>query len=112
MDTGTDEQHELAGTAQPGQIRADAASGRLILAAAPIGQPSDASGRLARALAETPVIAAEDTRRLRRLAAVLGVSLAGRVVSYYEAVEAARGPALIDTLLGGQDVLLITDAGT
>jgi 16S rRNA (cytidine1402-2'-O)-methyltransferase len=111
MDTGTDEQDELAGTAQRGQILADAAAGRLILAAAPIGQPLDASGRLARALAETPVIAAEDTRRLRRLAAALGVVPAGRLVSYYEAVEAARGRALIQALLGGQDVLLITDAG-
>jgi 16S rRNA (cytidine1402-2'-O)-methyltransferase len=112
MDTGTDAQNELAGTAQPGPIRADAATGRLILAAAPIGQAGDASVRLARALAETPVIAAEDTRRLRRLAAALGVTLAGRLVSYYEAVEAARGPALLSALLSGQDVLLITDAGT
>src|SRR5579871_1429930 len=111
MDTGTDEQYEAAGTAQPGQIHADAAAGRLILAAAPIGQARDASGRLAAALAETPVIAAEDTRRLRRLAAGLGVTLTGRVVSYYESAEAARTPMLVETLLSGQDVLLITDAG-
>ena len=43
------------------------ASGTLILAAAPIGRPEDASGRLAAELAAAPVIAAEDTRRLRRL---------------------------------------------
>ena len=111
MDTGTHERDDLAGSAQAGRNDADARIGRLILAAAPIGQARDASERLARALAEAPVIAAEDTRRLRRLAAALGVTPAGQVVSYYEAVEAARGPALVEALLAGQDVLLITDAG-
>ena len=112
MDAGTHEQDELAGTGQPGRNRADAVTGKLILAAAPIGQPQDASGRLARAIEQAQVIAAEDTRRLRRLAAALGVTPAGRVISYYEAVEAARAPALIEALRNGQDVLLITDAGT
>jgi 16S rRNA (cytidine1402-2'-O)-methyltransferase len=86
-------------------------AGRLILAGAPLGRPQDASSRLATALASVPVIAAEDTRRLRRLAADLGVTVAGRVVSYYEDVESARGPALLAALADGQDVLLITDAG-
>jgi 16S rRNA (cytidine1402-2'-O)-methyltransferase len=86
--------------------------GRLILAAAPIGAPRDASARLTAALASAPVIAAEDTRRLRRLAASLGVTIGGRVVSYYEAVESARAPALLAALADGKDVLLITDAGT
>ena len=57
------------------------------------------------------MIAAEDTRRLRRLATALDVSLTGRLISYYEDVEAERVPALIDHLTGGRDVLLITDAG-
>ncbi|MBO0789263.1 MAG: 16S rRNA (cytidine(1402)-2'-O)-methyltransferase, partial [Actinobacteria bacterium] len=86
-------------------------SGTLVLAAAPIGHPGDASGRLAAALGEARVIAAEDTRRLRRLAAALGVQPAGRVVSYYQAVEKAREPGLLAALREGQDVLLITDAG-
>ncbi len=85
--------------------------GMLTVAAAPIGQPADASGRLAEALAAAPVIAAEDTRRLRRLAAALGVRLTGRVVSYYDDVEARRVPALLAELTAGQDVLLVTDAG-
>ena len=71
------------------------AGGTLILAAAPIGRPDDASGRLAAGLAAAPVIAAEDTRRLRRLAARLGVELTGRLVSYYEAVEAGRQDLLL-----------------
>ena len=88
-----------------------AGSGTLIVAAAPIGRPDDASPRLAAALASVPIIAAEDTRRLRRLAAALGVQLNGHLVSYYDSVEAARAPALIASLADGQDVLLVTDAG-
>jgi 16S rRNA (cytidine1402-2'-O)-methyltransferase len=84
----------------------------LILAAAPIGRPQDASGSLAEALAAAPVIAAEDTRRLARLARSLGVRLAGRIVSYYEGVETERARLLLGLLAEGKDVLLITDAGT
>jgi 16S rRNA (cytidine1402-2'-O)-methyltransferase len=86
-------------------------AGTLTVAAAPIGQPADASGRLAPALRDASLIAAEDTRRLRRLASALGVQLTGRVVSYYDDVEARRVPALLADLKAGQDVLLITDAG-
>lgn len=86
-------------------------AGTLTVAAVPIGQPADASGRLADALAAAPVIAAEDTRRLHRLAAALGVRLTGRVLSYYDDVEARRVPDLVAGLLAGQDVLLVTDAG-
>jgi 16S rRNA (cytidine1402-2'-O)-methyltransferase len=85
--------------------------GRLILAAAPIGTPQDASFRLAAALSAAPLIAAEDTRRLRRLARSLDIGLTGRVISYYEDVEAARGPVLLGALADGEDVLLVTDAG-
>jgi 16S rRNA (cytidine1402-2'-O)-methyltransferase len=85
--------------------------GTLILAGVPIGRPQDASAALIAALGTADVIAAEDTRRLRRLAAALGVRLTGRLVSFYEDVEAARVPALIDELTSGRDVLLLTDAG-
>ena len=88
-----------------------ARTGTLTVAAVPIGRPGDASPLLAGALATAPVIAAEDTRRLRKLAAALGVEPAGKIVSYYEAVERSREPRLIETLLAGQDVLLVTDAG-
>jgi len=88
-----------------------AGAGRLIVAAAPIGRTLDAPPSLAAALAGAPVIAAEDTRRLRRLAGALGVTPIGRLVSYYEGVEAERGEVLLAALRGGQDVLLVTDAG-
>jgi 16S rRNA (cytidine1402-2'-O)-methyltransferase len=81
------------------------------LAAAPIGAPQDASFRFVAALSAAPLIAAEDTRRLRRLARSLDTSLTGRIISYYEDVEAARGPLLLGALESGQDVLLVTDAG-
>jgi 16S rRNA (cytidine1402-2'-O)-methyltransferase len=86
-------------------------AGVLTVAATPIGQPGDASPRLIAALAAAPVIAAEDTRRLRRLASTLGVTMTGRIVSYYDDVEARRVPALLADLQGGTDVLLVSDAG-
>jgi 16S rRNA (cytidine1402-2'-O)-methyltransferase len=89
----------------------EAIPGTLMLAATPIGRPEDASARLITALAAAPVIASEDTARLRRLADRLGVTLAGKVVSYYEGVEEERGPGLLRELRAGRDVLLVTDAG-
>jgi 16S rRNA (cytidine1402-2'-O)-methyltransferase len=89
----------------------EAIPGTLMLAATPIGRPEDASARLVAALASAPVIAAEDTLRLRRLAGRLGVTLAGNVVSYYEGVEEQRAPRLLADLRAGRDVLLVTDAG-
>jgi 16S rRNA (cytidine1402-2'-O)-methyltransferase len=85
--------------------------GTLIVAASPIGRPGDASPRLASALAGAAVVAAEDTRRVRRLAAALGVTLAGRIVSYYDDVEQDRVAGLLASLRAGDDVLLVTDAG-
>ena len=54
--------------------------------------------RLVAALAAAEVVAAEDTRRLHRLCADLGVTLTGRVVSYFEGNEAQRTPSLLEAL--------------
>jgi 16S rRNA (cytidine1402-2'-O)-methyltransferase len=86
-------------------------TGVLILAAVPIGRDEDASPRLRAELGQAEVIAAEDTRRVRALAARLGVELHARIVSYYDAVEARRTPSLLAELAEGRDVLLVTDAG-
>lgn len=86
-------------------------NGRLVLAGAPIGQVGDVSPRLRELLAGADVVAAEDTRRLRRLAADLGVELTGRVVSYYDQNEAGRAQELVETLKQGRTVVVITDAG-
>jgi 16S rRNA (cytidine1402-2'-O)-methyltransferase len=86
-------------------------TGTLVLAGTPIGDIADAPPRLAAELAGADVVAAEDTRRLRRLTQGLGVTPKGRIVSYFEGNEAARTPELVDELLGGARVLLVTDAG-
>ena len=86
-------------------------TGTLVLAGTPIGDVADAPPRLARELAEADIVAAEDTRRLRRLTQALGVRPEGRVVSYFEGNEAARTPELADALVEGARVLLVTDAG-
>ena len=85
--------------------------GRLLIAATPLGQPSDASARLVSALGSADVIAAEDTRRIRTLAQALDVRLAGKVVSLFDQNEASRVPALVDDIKGGATVLLVSDAG-
>jgi 16S rRNA (cytidine1402-2'-O)-methyltransferase len=86
-------------------------AGRLLIAATPLGQPSDASARLVKALASADVIAAEDTRRARALALALEVKPAGKVLSLYDANEATRVPALLDEIRSGATVLLVSDAG-
>lgn len=87
-------------------------SGLLVLAATPIGDVADAPPRLAAELRAADVVAAEDTRRLRRLCAALGVGVPRRVVSYFDGNEVARTGELLDVLAGDGRVLLLTDAGT
>jgi len=87
------------------------ASGVLVLAATPIGDPRDAAPRLAHEIATVDVIAAEDTRRFSRLCHALAVRPSGSVVSYYEHNEATRTPDLLARLVGGARVLVVTDAG-
>ncbi|WP_280270178.1 16S rRNA (cytidine(1402)-2'-O)-methyltransferase [Nocardia wallacei] len=86
-------------------------AGRLVLAATPMGDAGDASQRLRTALEISEVVAAEDTRRTRALAKALGVEITGRVVSFYDHVEAARIPQLLAEIEAGRTVLLVTDAG-
>lgn len=83
----------------------------LILAATPIGDVRDASARLIDELGTAGVIAAEDTRRTRRLCAALGVAVPGRMISYHEHNEASVTADLIARVRSGERVLLVTDAG-
>ncbi len=86
-------------------------SGRLVLGGAPLGQPGDVGPRLREVLASADVLAVEDTRRLHRLAADLGVTFTGRLVSFHESVEQSRLPGLVAAMTEGKTVLLLTDAG-
>jgi 16S rRNA (cytidine1402-2'-O)-methyltransferase len=101
----------------PGAEREEPGSGRerdrgvVVLAGTPIGDVADASPRLRRELAEADLIAAEDTRRFRRLLDRMELRTAARVVSYFEGNEVQRTPELLAALAGGARVLLVTDAG-
>ncbi|MFY1574331.1 16S rRNA (cytidine(1402)-2'-O)-methyltransferase [Verrucosispora sp. WMMD703] len=86
-------------------------TGRLILLGAPLGNPADASARLRDTLAAVDVVAAEDTRRLNRLARDLDVIIPGRIVSYFEGNEERRTPELVEVLTEGYVVALVTDGG-
>lgn len=85
--------------------------GTLVLAATPIGDPRDAAPRLGAELTGADVIAAEDTRRLKRLLAELSVVPTGSVLSYHEHNEASRTPELVERLTAGARVVVVTDAG-
>lgn len=86
-------------------------TGRLVLAATPMGDVGDASSRLRSALETADVVAAEDTRRTKALASALEVTITGRVVSFYDQVEVSRLPGLVADVESGKTVLLVTDAG-
>lgn len=86
-------------------------TGRLLLGATPLGQPSDASPRLLDALARADVVAAEDTRRVRTLAKALEVRITGRVISMFDQVENARVESVIEAIRAGATVLVVSDAG-
>ena len=112
MVTGRDRARERTQADMAEATTDPAGGGLLTLAAVPIGRAEDASARLVTELARARLIAAEDTRRVRWLAARLDVALTARVVSYYDANEARRTAELLGELQAGRDVLLVTDAGT
>jgi 16S rRNA (cytidine1402-2'-O)-methyltransferase len=85
--------------------------GVLVLAGTPIGDVDDAPPALGRELAAADIVAAEDTRRARRLADALGVRIGGRVLSYFDGNETGRTPDLLEALTSGARVLVISDAG-
>lgn len=86
-------------------------TGRIVLAATPIGNVGDASSRLIELLGTSDIIAAEDTRRLHRLVQALGVEVSGRVISYHEHNEVAKTGELLDQVRGGKSILMVSDAG-
>ena len=86
-------------------------AGVVVLAATPIGEVADASPRLVTELANADVIAAEDTRRLRRLLDRLDIETKARILSYFEGNEARRADELVRLLEGGARVVVVTDAG-
>jgi 16S rRNA (cytidine1402-2'-O)-methyltransferase len=91
----------------------DTAAGRLILVATPIGNLADLSPRAVQALSDASVIAAEDTRVVRKLLTYAGVSLAGKqLIAVHAHNEAASAERVAGHLRQGATVALTTDAGT
>ena len=85
-------------------------SGTLYLVAVPIGNPDDLSLRARETLGSVAVVAAEDTRHFATLARHHGIGT--RTVSYHDHNEEARARELIGRLKAGDDVALVSDAGT
>jgi 16S rRNA (cytidine1402-2'-O)-methyltransferase len=92
-------------------VTATPETGLLVLVGAPLGNPGDASMRVRQTLSTADIVAAEDTRRLNRLVRDLGVTMTGRVISYFEGNEERRTPDLVAAMTGGAVVALITDGG-
>jgi 16S rRNA (cytidine1402-2'-O)-methyltransferase len=88
-----------------------AVPGTLTLAATPIGNARDASLRLIAALGSAEIVAAEDTRRIRRLGRELEIEVPGQVLSFFAGNESVRTEQLLQRLGDGADVLVVTDAG-
>ena len=86
--------------------------GQLILAATPLGNILDASERLKQTLQEADLIAAEDTRRAKRLFADLNLEVKAPVISLFEENEIEKIPEIIEKLKNGAKVVVISDAGT
>jgi 16S rRNA (cytidine1402-2'-O)-methyltransferase len=92
------------------QFRDVASKGTLYLVSTPIGNLEDITLRALRVLKEADLIAAEDTRRTRLL--LQRHQISRPITSYHDHNKEARSPALLDRLLNGQSVALVSDAGT
>jgi 16S rRNA (cytidine1402-2'-O)-methyltransferase len=96
------------GTERAGAPRSG--TGTLYVVATPIGNLEDVSLRALRVLREVDLVAAEDTRHVRKLLDHYGIRK--RVVSYHEHNERTRTPQLLAALRSGRSVALVSDAGT
>jgi 16S rRNA (cytidine1402-2'-O)-methyltransferase len=85
-------------------------SGRLYIVATPLGHLEDLSFRALRVLRDVSLIACEDTRRTAPLLKAHGIKTS--LTSYFEHNEREKGERLIQSLLEGKDVALVSDAGT
>lgn len=85
-------------------------SGKLFVVATPIGNLEDITLRALRILKEVALIACEDTRHTRRLLAHFAISTP--TISYHDHNARLRAPQLLDRVEAGEDVALVSDAGT
>ena len=85
-------------------------AGKLFVVATPIGNLEDITLRALRVLKEADIIAAEDTRRTRKLLNHFGVKTL--LTSYHEHNEERKGAELVKMMLLGKSIALVSDAGT
>ena len=84
-------------------------SGKLYLCPTPIGNLKDMSERIIETLKNADIIAAEDTRNTLKLLNYFDIAVP--LTSYYEHNKAAKGKTLIEKILDGKNVALVSDAG-
>ncbi|MDY0301764.1 MAG: 16S rRNA (cytidine(1402)-2'-O)-methyltransferase [Trichlorobacter sp.] len=85
-------------------------SGILYIVATPIGNLEDMTFRAVRILKEADLIAAEDTRHSRKLLSHFGIKTP--LTSYFDHNQTLKGEQILDMLLAGKNIALISDAGT
>lgn len=85
-------------------------AGALFVAATPIGNLDDVSTRLKAVLERASGVAAEDTRRAGKL--LHGLGIRARLISLHAHNERSRIPELLERLRAGEDLVLLSDAGT
>ncbi len=85
--------------------------GTLFVVATPIGNLEDLTPRAKRILGEVDLIAAEDTRETLKLFGLVGIK-PKKIMSYHDHNEAVRSQELLQPLLDGQSIALVSDAGT
>ncbi len=86
--------------------------GKLHVIATPIGNLKDITYRAVEVLSSADIIAAEDTRNLKKLLSALSIKPFGKIVSYHEHNESKASEKLLKELLNGKSVALVSDAGT
>lgn len=91
-------------------MREDRNPGTLYIVATPIGNLEDITLRALKVLREVDIIAAEDTRKTRKLLSAYDIHKP--LVSLYDQVEKQKSPVIISRILGGSDVAYVSEAGT
>lgn len=86
--------------------------GTLYIVATPIGNLQDITLRAINILQSVNYVACEDTRMTGRLLSEIGIAHKPMLISYYEQTEDARVPNILNLLINGKDVALVSDSGT
>ena len=84
----------------------------LIIISTPIGNLGDITLRATQMLTQVDIIACEDTRQIRKLLSLLSVSSSAELWAYHDYNGTKVRPKLINVMKAGQQVALVSDAGT